>query len=73
MLKLLLLLLKVFPNSYFLNQLTIRAIFLNPCAGDPATIGKLIGLSIRQELTRLLGKDTGIGPVQHLQDVSEKS
>ena len=73
MLKVLVLLLGVFPNSYFLNQLVIKAIFLNPCAGDPATIGKLIGQSILRELRILPTKDIEIGSPQYPAILSRKS
>ena len=49
---------RMLPEGYFLNVLLVRAICLNPAAGDPPTIRRLICSSILHELRILLGGDT---------------
>lgn len=43
------LLLRWKPGSWFLENLLIRAICLNPAQGDPKTIGRLICLHVLRE------------------------
>jgi hypothetical protein len=60
--KVLIVLNRLMPGNYFFNSLLLRAILLNPSAGDPATIHRLMYQSIRHELLRLLGAGIGNGP-----------
>lgn len=62
---------RAMPRIYFLNILLVRAICLNPAAGDPPTIHRLIYSSIRHELRRFLGLKNENSPRQFRADEAQ--